>query len=261
MSKKPTKTDDGFIRFDPDSPIDGIDKNIKLPRQVRLGIARAEALIAGRQPPPFEVTSAKSEKALPYTDAQIDAVLAWLDLAKLDSSNPEFGIIAIELAREGARLTKAHRRGAQKPRKKSEAVKRRMEALFQAFWELPPKFQRYPTGQKTIERLRKAVIQKLSLPDNDDVLSEDTIIHCIRELRPLIRLVQKGKIPPPGQPYSKPEKLSEQTRREMERGREVSARHAAAKAAAGTSPEPPAAPSDDRNAVASTSPEAPSDDF
>jgi hypothetical protein len=257
MSKKPTKPDDGFIQFDPDSPRDEVDKNVRLPRQVRLAVERAEDLIAGKQPRPVEN---RSPSKISYPDDQIDAVLERWDQGKLSSSDPEFGII-LELAREGARLIKAHRRGAQRPRKTSEAITRRMEALLHAFRELPPKFQQYPTGQKTIERLRNDVIQKLGLRDNDDVLSEDTIRQCIRELRPLIRLVQKGKMPPPGQPYSKPEKLSEQTCREMERGREVSARHAAAKAAAGTSAEPPAAPSDDRNAAVSTSPEAPSDDF
>src|SRR5438067_2185560 len=123
MSKKSTKTDDGFVRFDPDSPIDGIDKNVKLPRQVLLGVTRAEALIAGKQPPPVEVdaASAKIEKAFPYTDAQIDAVLERWDQGKWSVSDPEFGII-LELAREGARHIKARRRGAQKIRKKSKAV-------------------------------------------------------------------------------------------------------------------------------------------
>jgi hypothetical protein len=237
MSKKPAETD-LVLEVDPTRTHPPIDEDVKLPRQVLLGVARAEALIAGRQPPPYEVraASAKSEKAFPYPDAQIDAVLERWDQGKLSISDPEFGVI-IELAREGARLIKAHRRGAQKPRKKSNAVTQRLEAFLQAFRELPPKFQRYPTGQKTIERLRNAVIEKLRLPDNDDVLPEATIILCIRELRPLIRLVQRGKMPPPGKRHSKPKEPSEQTRREMKRGAEVSARHAAAKAAA-TSPEP-----------------------
>jgi hypothetical protein len=196
MSKKPTKTD-GFIRFDPDSPIDGIDKNVKLPRQVVLGAARAEALIAGKQPPPPEVRAAIGEKEFPYTDRQIDAALERWDRGKLSSSDPEFGII-LELAREGARHIKARRRGAQKDRKQSEAVTRRLEALIQAYRELSPKLQAQPTGQTTIERLRAAVIRKLDLPDNDDVLSEDTVRRDIRLVRPIIRLVERGIIPPPG---------------------------------------------------------------
>jgi len=219
---------------------------VKLPRQVRLDAARAEDLIAGKQPRLVEVKAASTKSGsaskLPYPDAQIDAVLERWDQGTLNVSDPDFGII-IELAREGARLTKAHRYGAQKPRKASEAVTRRVKALLQAFRELPPKFQRYPTGQKTIERLRNAVIQELGLPDNDDVLSEDTIRQYIRQVRPLIRLVQKGKMPPPGQPRSKPE-LLERTRREMEAGRAASARIAAANTSS-ECPEGPFESSDD----------------
>jgi hypothetical protein len=236
MSKKPTKTSDAFIRFDPNSPVDIADKRVKLPRQVHLALERVEDLFAGKQPRPVEGTSAKRERSIPYTDAQIDAVLERWDQGNLSVSDPEFGIL-LELAREGARLTKAHRRGAQKPRKKSKTVTRRREAVLQAFRELSPKLQEHPTGTTTIRRLRKAVIQKMGLQDKDGALSEDTIIGDLGLVRPLARLVQKKKMPPPGKPHSKPKEPSEQTRREMRRGAEVSARHAAAKAAA-TSPEP-----------------------
>jgi hypothetical protein len=71
---------------------------------------------------------------------------------------------------------------------------RRVEVLLQAFRELPPMFQQSPTGQQTVERLRKAVMQRLGLR----ALSEETIRRDIREIRPLIRLVQTGKMPPLG---------------------------------------------------------------
>jgi hypothetical protein len=235
MSKKPTKPD-LVLKVDPNRTHPPIDEDVKLPQQVRLALERIGDLIAGKQPQPVEVKSAKGEKSIPYTDAQIDAVLERWDQGKLSISDPEFGIL-VELAREGARLNKAHRRGAQKPRKKSQVVTRRLEAVLQAFRELPLRSQRHPTGARTVERLRKAVIRKLGLQDTDGVLSEDTIIHDLGLVRPLVRLVQQGKMPPPGQPHSKAKEPSEQTRREMKRGAEVSARHAAAKAAA-TSPEP-----------------------
>jgi hypothetical protein len=237
MSKKPTrpkllfevdlKNPDLVLEVDPNRTHPPINQDVKLPQQVRLALERIGDLIAGKQPQPVEVTRAKAEKSIPYTDAQIDAVLERWDQGKLSVSDPEFGIL-VALAREGARHIKARRRGAQKPREKSEAVTRRGEALLQAFRELPPKGQRYPTGAKTIERLRKAVIQKLGLPDNDDGLSEDMIRQCIRELRPLIRLVQKGKMPPPGEP--RPE-VAERIRRQ-----------AAGNAAANRFPEPPEPP-------------------
>jgi hypothetical protein len=208
MSKKPTETEDEF-RPDPNRPHPPIDKTVKLPRQVRLAAGRTEDLIAGKQPRRVEVKapSAKSGSVskIPYPDAQIDAVLERWDQGNLNASDPDFGII-IELAREGARLIKAHRRGAQKTRKPSRAVTERLEALIQAFRELSPKLQAHPTGQPTIERLRNLVIQKLGLPNNDRALPEDTVRQDIRQVRPLLRLVQKGIIPPAGKPNKGPSK-------------------------------------------------------
>jgi hypothetical protein len=241
MSNKPTKPDDAF-RPDPNRAHPPIDESVKLPRQVRLAATHAEGLIAGKQPQAAKVkaATAKSGSAskIPYPDAQIDAVLKRWDQGNLNVSDRDFGII-IELAREGARLIKAHRRGAQKARKTSPAVTRRLEALVQAFRELSPKFQQNPTGQQTIERLRRAIMKSRSLR----ALSEDTVRQDIRQVRPLLRLVQKGKIPPPGQPRKKPE-LSERTRREMEAGRAAVARHAAANTPPELS-ERPVGPDDD----------------
>jgi hypothetical protein len=206
--KKPARGSREFIPADPDSP----DPNVTLPLQVRLAVERAEALVTGRQPRPIEVDAASTKRGFPFTDAQIAAVRAWLE-AKADPADP-VSVLALEMFRKEERTIKARRRGAaQQPRKVSDAVTRRLEALLQAFRELPSGLQKRPTGTKTVERLRNDLIKKLGLPDNDDDLSEETIRkHIIQDIRPLIWLVQTGKMPPPGQPQ--PE-VTERIRRQV----------------------------------------------
>jgi hypothetical protein len=223
------------IRPNPTQELPPIDKKVKLPHQVRLAAARAEDLIAGKRTRSVPKPKTRSEPKVPYTDAQLDEVLARWDQGNLNVTDPDFGII-IELAREGARLTKAHRRGARTPRKTSDEVTRRLEALFEACSELSPKLLKHLTGQPTIEHLRKAVIRKLGLTDGDKVLPEEVIRQDIRLVRPLLRLVQKGVIPPIGKP--KGQGPSEKTRREMEAGRAALANAAGAN----TAPEPPDIP-------------------
>ena len=41
-----------------------IDETVKLPRQVRLAVERAEDLIAGRQPRPVEVNAASAKRGV-----------------------------------------------------------------------------------------------------------------------------------------------------------------------------------------------------
>ena len=82
---------------------------------------------------------------------------------------------------------------AQSPRKSSGWITRRLNALLQVFRELPSELQQHPTGQRTIERLRDVLIERLGLRDDDNVLSEDTIRKDIAQVRPLIRLVQRGQ--------------------------------------------------------------------
>jgi hypothetical protein len=94
-------------------------------------------------------------------------------------------------------------------------VTQRLEALVEAFIELPAKYQKNPTGKRTIERLRESVIKKLGLPDNDKALSEETVRSDIRQVRPILRTVQRGVIPSSGHK----KEISEQTRREMEAGK------------------------------------------
>ena len=229
MSKTSIKTED-LYRPDPSRSHPPIDKSVKLPRQVRSAAARAEDLIAGKQPRPDAVTvgraKARPDPKIPYSDAQIDAALKRLDQGRLDVTDPEFNVI-IDLAREGARLIKAHRQGARAPRRTSTRVTRRLETLFQAFIELSPKLQAHPTGVLTVGRLLRAVVQKQGLSDTDETVTKETIRQDIRQLRPLLRLVQQGKIPKPDQ-RAQGRQLLEKTLREMEAGRQ-----AVAKAAAG----------------------------
>jgi hypothetical protein len=124
----------------------------------------------------------------------------------------------IELAREGARHIKDRRRGARQPRKTSDMVTRRVEALVQCYRGFSPKRQKYPTGTTTLAALRRCIIAKLGLQDDDKVISEDTIKKDIQQLVPLLRLVRQGVIPPPGSKSIK-QGISEKTRQEMERGK------------------------------------------
>jgi hypothetical protein len=225
MSKKRPEPED--FRPDPNRPHPPIDQTVQLPYQVRRAAAVANALSAG-QPvaavPKPNIT--RSEAKIALSDAEIDEALQQLDRGDLKVTDAHFATI-IELAREGARLIKAHRRGAREPRGNSQSVTRRQEAIIQAFRELSPKRQKYPTGTHTITALRAAVIQKLSLRDEDDGVSEDTIRQDIRQLRPVIRLIQRGLIPPPGKPLKQKE-LSDKTRQEMEAGARAVAKAAAA---------------------------------
>jgi len=178
-----------FIPADPNSP----DQNVKLPRQARVALERAEALVAGRPPRPVAVDAAS------LTNAQIDAVLARLDQGKLSVSDPDPGAV-LALIREGARRIKADRQKAQTPKAqaaqkaKDAAIKQRLKLVIEAVIGLPPpppKQKRYLTGRPTIKRLARVVSKRLggSMP-----VTEATIRHDIRELRPFLRAVQEGRI-------------------------------------------------------------------
>jgi hypothetical protein len=88
-------------------------------------------------------------------------------------------------------------RGSRKLRKAratSAPAVQRVEALFQAFCELSPELQQHPTGGETVEALRQAVMQKMGY----GALHDETVRQDIRAIRPLLRLVQKGRMPPFG---------------------------------------------------------------
>jgi len=171
-----------FIPADPNSP----DQNVKLPRQARVALERAEALVAGRPPRPVAVDAAS------LTNAQIDAVLARLDQGKLSVSDPDPGAV-LALIREGARRIKADRQKAQTPKAqatqkaKDVAIKQRLKLVIEAVIELPQK--RYLTGARTIKRLARVVGKRLG-----DPVTEATIRHDIRELRSFLRVVQEERI-------------------------------------------------------------------
>jgi hypothetical protein len=194
-----------FIPADPNSP----DRNVKLPRQARVALEHAEALVAGRSPRPVAADAAS------LTDAQIDAVLARLDQGKLSISDRDPGIV-IALIREGARRIKADRQKAQTPKAqaarkaKEAAIKQRLEFVIEAVIKLPPKRKQHLTGALTIKQLARVVTKRLGGP-----VAEATIRHDIRELRPVLRaLVREGRIPPPGEPRKRLPELQEQTRRD-----------------------------------------------
>jgi hypothetical protein len=192
MGKRPTKSEYVNIakKVDPRP-----DERVILPAQVRHGAAVSNALVSG-QPLPAK-PKPKARPGFPYTATNIDQALQRLRNGLLQTGDPEFKVIC-DLAEEGARHIEARRRGAGRPREKSDGVKRRIEAVLQAYRELSAKRQRHPTGTHTLQALRKSVIRQLGLDDDDNVISEDTIKHDLQELGQYPRLVREGIIPPLG---------------------------------------------------------------
>lgn len=221
MSEKPIKPESVSIRFRRNRKLPPIDEAVQPPGQVRRAAALAEARMTGKSLAPL----LQPNRKVPYSDAEIDEALQYIDGGHLKVTDVRIGTI-VGLAREGARHIKARRRGARQPREKSGDVTRRLEALIQAFLKLPERLKKRPTGTTTIRSLRKSVIKKLGLPDGDDVISEDTIRQDIRQIRPLLRLIQKGIIPRIGGP--KRQGLSAKTQQEIEEGRRAVARAARA---------------------------------
>jgi hypothetical protein len=172
-----------FIPADPNSP----DENVKLPRQARVEVERAEALVAGRSPRPVAVD------VVSLTNAQIDGVLERLDQGELSISDPDPGVV-LALIREGARRIKADRQKAQTPKAqaaqkaKDAAIKQRLKLVIEAVIELPPT-RKYLTGGETIKRLVRVVSRRLR-----DSVTEATIRHDIRDLRSFLRFLQKERI-------------------------------------------------------------------
>jgi hypothetical protein len=173
-------------------------------------------------------TKARPKSGFPYTDTEIHEALE-RSRKSSNVSASDFEII-IAAASEGAKQISSRRAGGARPRKTSPEVTKRLETLVDVYRGLSPKLQAIPTGAKTIERLRKGVLEKLGLRDDDDVISEETVRQDIRQVRPLLRLIQKGIIPP-GPPA--PKRGSQKTRQEMQRGRESLAAIKNSQAAAG----------------------------
>jgi hypothetical protein len=285
VSKKPIKLGHIF-RPDPTRRHPPIDKDLKLPHQVRRAAALADALITGHPSPKISATKrSRGAPKVPLDDSEIDEAVKHLDRGNIRISDPVFSTI-IELAREGAKIIKAHRdgarkprrggctkvpkrsrsspkiqlsdseidealkcldrgaikasdpifatiltlagegakiikarrKGARKPRRKSDGIVPRVEAELQAFREISPKRQRFPHGKMTVKELSKS-LKKQGLG-----VSEETIRQHLKQIRPLVRLVQKGIVPPPG-PKSIDRKLSKKTQREMVAGKRALAKH------------------------------------
>jgi hypothetical protein len=188
MGKRPTKS--GNIHLPPGSDLPP-DENVKLPSQARYAASVAEALVKGQPVPPKPTPLPQA--GFPHTDAEIDQALEGLRQGKLGLNDPEFKVIH-DLAEEGAKHIRSRRRGAAQPRTTSDQVKRRRRALLEGYTRLSPKLQKNYTGTPTVRKLRDFVVKKLDL--NDDRVSEDTIKGDIQQLRPLMRLIREGKIPP-----------------------------------------------------------------
>jgi hypothetical protein len=170
--------------------------------------------------PPKLKSKSNAGQGFPHSDAEIDEALQRLRSGKLQLIDPEFEIIRA-LAEEGARHIEARRTGARMPRKESSKVTHRLEALLSAYQQLPPRLQQRPTGTTTVRALRRLVVKKLGL--RDDEVSEETILSDMRQVRPLMRLIEQGKLPQPGEHLDKQE-IMKRTALEMEAGRRAVAR-------------------------------------
>lgn len=96
----------------------------------------------------------------------------------------------------GANLTMGLRTRNRKPRKKSDKVILRTQALFEICRGLPPARQKHWTGKDTVQMIRERLIAKLKLADTDDTLPEDVIISDLKKIRVLLDMVAKGDVPP-----------------------------------------------------------------
>jgi hypothetical protein len=155
MGKKPTKP--GNIHLPPGSDLPP-DENVKLPPQVRHAAAVANALATGQPVPPKPKPEARP--GFPHADAEIDQALQRLRSGVLQISDTEFEVIR-DLAEEGAQHIRARRRGAQRPRRISDEVTRRLRALLSSYQDLSPRLQKHRTGTITVEALRRSVIKNL----------------------------------------------------------------------------------------------------
>jgi hypothetical protein len=219
--KKKTAKSNAKVSFPDPTGKEPVDPDVMLPEQVRRAAALSETLVTGK---PLERMPQRN-RTFPHSDVEIDEAMQYIDSGDLEAADPRVATI-IALAREGAQHIKSRRRGAREPREKSENVTRRLEALLQVYRELSPHLQKKPTGTATIHFLRRRLVQKLGLQDSDDVISEDTIRQDIRQVRPLLRLIQRGIIPRTGRPSR--QGPSGRTRQEMEAGRKAAAKAASA---------------------------------
>jgi hypothetical protein len=189
MGKKPIQPDLVY-RPDPGRVHPPVDERVKLPRQVEHAAVAANARATGQPVPPKPKPEA--QPGFPHSEAEIDQALRRLEKGTMQISDPDFDVIR-HLAEVGAQHMKAVRTGAQKPRKKSDEVTQRLRALLSSYQGLSPKLQNHPTGTTTVRALRRSIVKKLGL--RDDEVTEDMILSDMRQVRPLMRLIGAGKIP------------------------------------------------------------------
>jgi hypothetical protein len=156
----------------------------------------------------------RSKPKIQLSDSEINEARKRLDQGIKLFSDPLFSTI-IGLAREGAKIIKARRDGARKPRAKSDIVIRRMKAELRAYEQLSAKRQHLPQGRLTREKMRRSLQQILNIP-------EHTLRNDLKQIAPLLRLVRKGVVLVR---RPKPVKLSRETQREMAAGKRTLARH------------------------------------
>lgn len=139
------------------------------------------------------MSKAQAGNKFDYSDTQIENAARRRALPIYTGEDLE---VREALIYHGAYLTMGLRRRNRKPRKKSDKVILRTQALFEICRGLPPALQKYWTGKDTVAIIRERLIAKLKLADTDDALPEDVIISDLKKIRVLLDMVAKGDIPP-----------------------------------------------------------------
>ncbi len=180
-----------------------IDPDVKIPRRVRWDAARTDRYYQpGSQyfpspNPPVAPSKLEIDEALERWAPEKDSPV--YPAGGLLLTDPDFWVIQYVL-RDYRTLKSKFRKGGQRPRKPSLTIIRQLEATVEVYRGLSPKLQKYPTGTKTIEKLRAGVIKKLGMTDGDDDLPEDVVRKNVSELKVIFRLVRQGIIPPRNRP-------------------------------------------------------------
>jgi len=128
-----------------------------------------------------------------YSDTQIRNATKLRALPIYSEENLE---VREALISHGASLIMGLRTRNRKPRKKSDKVILRTQAIFKICRGLPPLFQKHWTGKDTVQMIRDRLIQELKLPDKDTTLQEDLIVSDLKKIRVLLKMIKKGEIPP-----------------------------------------------------------------
>ena len=137
---------------------------------------------AARRTKRAKAEAAKGE--FPFTDTAMNEALARVEANMRTPADAR--VIAMM-----RRFIEGRRRGAQKPRKPSEAVTLRIAATLQAFSKLTPKLQKHHLGEQTVSQLIDAV-EAQGHRTNEATLAKD-----LAKVRDLIGPIRQRKAPPP----------------------------------------------------------------